>query len=176
MEGEVLLFALESPRRQALCSHLCIHNLSFDTMQWQKRVDQCDHVVWDEFWVSLDCCLQNANKLDCEGGGQACAGVHQNARRNLSLCKISFFPLEEFWRAGGGGVPFAIKAKSEGGGGPRPMTKTILGSIWTHGLRTSLAASMRCILSDVQITMCSQDTTKLCAFQAGVIVALFLPA
>ena len=45
---------------------LCIfkHNPSFDNAQWQTRADECDRIVWEDFWICLDYFLRHANELD----------------------------------------------------------------------------------------------------------------
>ena len=42
------------------------HNPGFDNVQWQTHTNECDCMVWEEFWISLDYFLQHTNELDFE--------------------------------------------------------------------------------------------------------------
>ena len=55
--------------RKALFRFLYIlkHNPGFDNTQWQTHADECDRMVWEEFWMCLDNFLQHANELDFHG-------------------------------------------------------------------------------------------------------------
>ena len=54
--------------RKALFRFLYIlkHNPGFDNAKWQTHADECDCIVWEEFWVCLEYFLQHANELDFE--------------------------------------------------------------------------------------------------------------
>ena len=55
--------------RKALFRFLYIHkhNPGFDNAQWQTHADECNRMVWEEFWICLDYFLQHANELDFNG-------------------------------------------------------------------------------------------------------------
>ena len=63
----LLLYSFTPPFRHFPFIYILKHNPGFESVQWQTHADECNPMVWEEFWICVAYFLQHANELDFDG-------------------------------------------------------------------------------------------------------------